>query len=422
MSTASRQDVLSLRRAPVGSARLFGAWARLAARLRRSSQSRPASKPVRRHWTINGDFLTLRPTGVARYAREVTLQLDALVAERHPLTRGLDLELIVPRRLDFSLAAIPTRLVPEFRHPRLPQLWVQLQLPMHVRGGLLSFCNLAPVMVKRHIACIHDLHTWLMPKSYGRTFCWAHHVILPLLGRRAARITTVSELSREHLIQFGVAPSEKIVVTYNGSDHAKRWNPDHSRLAMKATRPFALCLGQPQKYKNVDLLMQLAPMLDQMGVDLWMAGGIDMATLRSQGLSVPENVRLLGRISDDDFAKVLGEALCFLFPSRIEGFGLPVVEAMTHGCPVVASTSPCLPEVCGDAALLADPDDIEGWLVAISSLKDDSALRQELIKKGHARASAFSWRAIAQRYLELMAEIDGITPAAGNLVELEEAE
>jgi glycosyltransferase involved in cell wall biosynthesis len=375
-----------------------------------------------RHWAINGDFLTLRPTGVARYAREVTLQLDALVAERHPLTRGLDLELIVPRKPDVPLTAIPTRLVPEFSHPRLPQLWVQLQLPMHVTGGLLSFCNLAPVAVKRHIVCIHDLHTRLMPESYGRFFRWAHRAILPLLGRRAARITTVSELSREHLVQFGVAPHEKIVVTYNGSDHARRWDPDRSRLAMKATRPFVLCLGQPQKYKNVQLLVRLAPLLDQMGLDLWMAGGIDMATLRNQSVSVPTNVRLLGRISDDDFAKALTEALCFLFPSRIEGFGLPVVEAMALGCPVVASTAPCLPEVCGDAALLADPDDVDGWLGAISNLKEDSALRLKLIKKGHARAAAFSWRAIAERYLALMAEVDCVVPAAGNQVEFREAE
>ena len=155
-----------------------------------------------RRWNINGDFTTLKPTGVARYARETTLALDALLAERHPLAEGLALELLVPRpiRDPLPLKAVPVRLVPEYSRPRLPQFWVQAQLPRHVEGGLLSFCNLAPVALKRQIACIHDLHTMTMPESYGRLFRWAHRLILPALGRRAAGITTVSEFSRSEIV------------------------------------------------------------------------------------------------------------------------------------------------------------------------------------------------------------------------------
>jgi len=284
-----------------------------------------------------------------------------------------------------------------------------------VKGGLLSFCNLAPVAVKRHIVCIHDLHTRLMPESYGLFFRLAHRVILPLLGRRAARVTTVSGLSREHLVAYGVAPRSKIVVTHNGSDHALRWKRERARLALKPDRPFVLCLGRPQKYKNVALMLGLAPALERMGLDLWMAGDIDATALCQYGPRVPGNVRLLGRISDDEFASALTHALCFLFPSRIEGFGLPAVEAMALGCPVVASTSPCLPEVCGNGALFADPDDTEGWLRAIVNLKDNRALRSRMIDLGRARASAYSWRSIAERYLALMAEVDGLSPCLGEM-------
>src|SRR5690606_12234940 len=126
----------------------------------------------RRQWTINGDFVALQPMRVARYAREVTLALDRLVAEGHPLARDLDLTVVVPApaRESLPLRATEVEVVPEFRRPRLPQLWVQLQLPGHVRGGLLSFCNLAPVAVSRQIVCIHDLQTRLVPESYGRFF------------------------------------------------------------------------------------------------------------------------------------------------------------------------------------------------------------------------------------------------------------
>ncbi|MBZ9892218.1 glycosyltransferase family 4 protein [Mesorhizobium sp. BR1-1-3] len=363
----------------------------------------------RRRWTINGDFTTLRPTGVARYAREVTLALDALISEGHPLGRDLEIDLVVPRPLSepLRLDAIPVRVVPEFSRPRLPQFWVQAQLPWHVPGGLLSFCNLAPVALRRQIACIHDMHTRLMPSSYARGFRWAHRLILPALGRQAARITTVSQLSRSHLIKFGIAPEENIVVTYNGSDHANRWDAARSTLAVDRSRPYVLCLGRrDQEYKNMGLLAKLAPHLDAMGLDLWMPGDVDEATLLRYIPQMPGNIVLPGRIGDDDFKKALEGALCFLFPSRIEGFGLPAVEAMASGCPVVASTSPCLPEICGDSALYADPDDVQSWAEAIRLLMLAPDLRQRLVTKGNARASSYSWRWIAWKYLELMIQVD----------------
>lgn len=397
----------------VASAREAAADARPSSSIARAAKwwsKAPAdhSRLALRHWAINGDFVTLQPTGVARYAREVTQQLDALIAEQHPLTRGLHLELIVPRETSFRPSHIPTRLVPEFQRPRLPQFWVQAQLPFHVRGGLLSFCNLAPVATRRHIACIHDLHTWLMPESFGRGFRWAHKIILPLLGRRAERITTVSGLSRDHLVANGVAPQSKIVVTYNGADHARRWSAARSRFAPKSERPYVVCLGRDLKYKNTELMLRLAPFLNDMGIDLYVAGSVDLSAYQRDGIQLTDNIYALGRIDDNDFARVLSGALCFIFPSRIEGFGLPAVEAMVHGCPIIASTAPCLPEICGDAALYAHPDRIDDWLAAISRLNENKAFRAELIERGNARAADYSWRKIAEQYLQLMAEVDGV--------------
>ncbi|MDN5928466.1 MAG: glycosyltransferase family 4 protein [Hyphomicrobiales bacterium] len=369
-----------------------------------------------RRWSINGDFTTLRPTGVARYARETTLALDALLAEGHPLAKGLALELLVPRPIDDPLAlrAIPVRLVPEYSRPRLPQFWVQAQLPRHVEGGLLSFCNLAPVALKRQIVCIHDLHTMIVPESYSRPFRWVHRLILPALGRRAAGITTVSEFSRSQIAACGVAAARKVTVTYNGSDHAGRWEAARSNLGRWPDWPYVLCLGQGQRYKNMELLGRLAPVLARIGLDLWIAGDIAPDKMFADGK--PANVRLIGRVGDDDLKAALAGALCFLFPSRIEGFGLPAVEAMAAGCPVVASTSPCLPEICGEAALYADPDDIGAWIECVKRLKDDKTLRGRLVAAGKAQASTYSWRRVAETYLELMASIDGIgvEPAHGS--------
>jgi len=361
-----------------------------------------------RMWTINGDFLLLQPSGIARYAREVTTALDQLLAEGHPLTAGLQLDLIVPRAGgNLPLRHIPARIVPEFTRPRLPQFWVQAQLPFHVRGGLVSFCNLAPIWHRRHIVCIHDLNVRLTPESYAPLFRIAHRSILPLLGRRARLITTVSELSRDSLIRFGFAPAHKTVVTYNGSDHTARWDANRSMLDLDGCRPFVLWLGSSLKHKNPELLRRIANSLDEAGVHVLIAGSADASAVSAFGSEKPPNFRLLGRISDDDFARALSKALCFLFPSRVEGFGLPAVEAMARGCPVVASRASCLPEICGDAALYAGPDDAEAWVGAIGALRSNANLRRDLISKGITRAANYSWRSIAELYVALMARVDG---------------
>lgn len=357
-----------------------------------------------RSWTINGDFTALRATGVARYASEVTQALNTLIADRHPLTTDLDLQVVAPA--PFKLTHIPVHVVPEFRSPRLPQFWVQFQLPRHVRGGLLSFCNLAPVTVAKHIVCIHDLHTFLMPESYGLGFRLAHRAILPLLGKFATRITTVSELSREHLVHYGIARNEKIITTYNGCDHALRWNAERSTLKLDDLQPFVLFFWRSQKYKNNELILKIAEPLAARGINIVLVGEEpDNAVVAAQLAAAP-NIKFVGRIDDNTLAYALSKALCLIFPSRIEGFGLPAVEAMALGCAVIASSSRCLPEICGGGALYADPDDPSAWVEAIVMLHSDPESKLRLIARGKTIAEKYSWRKIAEIYLAAMAEAD----------------
>ncbi|WP_447675399.1 glycosyltransferase family 4 protein [Methylobacterium sp. M6A4_1b] len=369
-----------------------------------TSRQRPRGHASTRSWTINGDFLTLNPEGVARYARELVRALDSLVSEGHPLTEGLRLTIVSPIAPpeSFSLQTIPVHVVPEAIRPHLPQVWVQFQLPRHVSDGLLSFCNLAPLAVSRQIVCIHDLQTRLTPKSYGRLFRWIHRVMLPLLGRRVARIVTVSEASRQHLATYGVAVPGKISVGYNGSDHALRWQPDRAGV-QAAPRPYVLCIGRTQAHKNPELVRSIAAPLDAAGFDLAVVGNPDQ--LRPL-MGEAANLRYLGRLDDDALAATLRTAHCLLLPSRFEGFGLPAVEAMAWNCPVIASTSPCLPEICASAALYADPEEPDAWVAAILSLAADPELRARLVAAGQRRVERFSWRAVAETYLSLMAEMD----------------
>jgi glycosyltransferase involved in cell wall biosynthesis len=361
----------------------------------------------KRYWTINGDFLHLRPTGIPRYAREVTLALDVLVAEGHALARGLNLRIVASRQGQekLLLRAIELQIVPELFKPRIPQSWVQLQLPLQVRGGLVNLSNLGPVVMSKQITCIHDLHPLTMPESFGRVFRWTHRCLQPILGRRSSFVTTVSNYVGDQLVQFGVAPREKIVVTYPGHEHALKWRPENSKIAI-GSRPFVLSLARDLKYKNTELIFRIARSLDGAGIDIYLAGEFDIATLESKYGPRTRNIRLFGRTSDDDFAKALDNALCFLFPSRTEGFGLPAVEAMSRGCPLIVASAGSLPEVCADAALYAGPDDDQGWLSAIQRIKNENGLRQLLIENGRERVQTFSWRKIAETYLSLMQMAD----------------
>lgn len=365
--------------------------------------------PGVRTWTINGDFLALRPNGVVRYAEEVTRALDALVTERHPSTAGLRLQIVAPCQpaAPLSFRSIPIRIVREWKKPRIPQFWVQGQLPWYVSGGLLSFCNLGPVMARRQIICMHDIQTRLVKQSYGWGFRLVHRLLMPLLGRSCYAVTTVSKFSERHLRSFGVVPEDKLLVTYNGHEHAVRWDPYRSTLPLDGKRPFVLALGRGEKHKNRNLLREIAHPLDRMGLDLFVAGDVDPRVLMRDGeTDLPSNLRLLGRISDDDLAKALDHALCFLFPSLMEGFGLPGLEAMARGCPVIVSDAACLPEIYGDAALYAPPQDLSAWADQVGRLAGDPRLRQAMCEKGRARAELYSWRAIAEQYLDVMARAD----------------
>jgi glycosyltransferase involved in cell wall biosynthesis len=359
---------------------------------------------IKRPWTINGDFTALGLGGVGRYGREVTLALDRLVAEGHPLARDLELTLVVPAvpPHPLQLRAIRIKVLPEFRYPRLPQLWVQLQLPRAVRGGLLSFCNLAPIAIKRQIVCIHDLHTRLVPESYSIGFRLVHRMILPILGRRCRTVTTVSEFTRRHLADYRVAPLHKTVVTYNGHEHALNWSSRGRIDDLSSPRPFVLCLGRSQKYKNTAIAWKITAELEKLGIDVHIGGDFDPGPL-VQEFGSPPNLKILGRLSDEELGAELSTATCLLFPSRIEGFGIPAVEAMALGCPVVTSSAACLPEVCGDAALYADPDRPDDWVTAVALLQRDAALRENLKARGLERVKRYSWGRIAEQYLEMMA-------------------
>jgi glycosyltransferase involved in cell wall biosynthesis len=363
---------------------------------------------MERYWAINGRFLGQPTSGVQRYAREVIQALDSLLSEQPKHGDDLVVELLAPpnARSQLPLKTIHTRTV----GTSSGHGWEQFALPFYARGGLISLCNTGPLAKKKQIVCIHDVNTRNYPHSYSFAFRSFYHLLLPALGRSAQAIATVSNHSAGDLDRYGICKRGKVLVAPNGHEHALSWQPTHSDATRAAAGPDTIVLmGSNIPHKNVGLILGMAQKLGGAGFRIAVIGNIDKHVYNNSDLNTAAaNVTWLGRVTDDEFAALLRDSLCLAFPSFVEGFGLPPLEAMAIGCPVVVSDTASMPEVCGDAALYASPYNPEEWLEHFMRLRRETGLREQMIMRGWARTRRYRWGATARLYLDLMAQMDGI--------------
>ncbi|WP_213770690.1 glycosyltransferase family 1 protein [Bradyrhizobium sp. dw_78] len=352
---------------------------------------------------VNGRFLTQPVTGVQRYARNVLTAMNAALSDLSASTPII----APPSAPDPVLSAMPL----VSAGPLAGHCWEQIVLPTRWRGRLLNLCNTAPVAKADQVVCIHDANIFVAPESYGTAFRTVYRTLQPLLARRAARITTVSADSARQIARYLPVRAEDIVVLPDGHEHALAWNPALARIGPSvitegrehSERGFVLALGSHARHKNLPLLLKIAPELAEMGLDIVVAGG-GAGIFAAEILASAPNVRMIGYVTDHDLAYLMERTLCLLFPSWTEGFGLPIVEAMARGCPVVSSDRASMPEVCGDAALMAPPDNPAAWVDHVRALARSRDLRQNLIGRGREQVRLFSWANTAAGYLELMRE------------------
>jgi glycosyltransferase involved in cell wall biosynthesis len=351
-------------------------------------------------FAINGRFLMQDATGVQRYALNVARALDAVL--------GADAQ--IPIIAPAGAADPGLHHVPLLQSGWLSgHAWEQVVLPALWRGRLLNLCNTAPAVKSDQIVCIHDANIFAAPDSYSRIFRSVYHNLQPRLARHSARIATVSHAAARQLARHLPIRVEDIAVLPNGHEHALSWDPTLAQIAPKFladtftanNRRFVLALGSRARHKNLALLVKAADGLDELGIDVVIAGG-DAGIFAPGTLEERPNIHLMGRVSDHDLAYLLDRALCLVFPSLTEGFGLPIVEAMARGCPVVASHSASMPEVCGDAALLASPFDPAAWISHIRALNGSPQLSRDLVGRGHEQVQHFSWSQTANGYLQLL--------------------
>ena len=189
---------------------------------------------------------------------------------------------------------------------------------------------------------------------------------------------------------------------HNAADHILRVRPDEDEVVKP---PYFLVFGSQAPHKNVETVLKAAAAYENRDIPLVIAGGSNGRIFQNTDAGDSEGIIRLGRLSDEALVSLYQKATALLFPSLTEGFGIPPLEAMQLGCPVVASDGGAIPEVCGEAALYVSPRDVEGWVKAMQRIASDAGLRQELRDKGFARAARFTWTDAARGYLELIADL-----------------
>ncbi len=278
----------------------------------------------------------------------------------------------------------------------------------------------SPVTRCRQVVTVHDISFDRFPSFFSPRVGLMLRTLVPFSMRRASRVITVSQHARREIVDRYRLPPERIAVTYEAA--APQFQPvtdvrllEDVRRRYGLTPEYVLALGNLQPRKNlarlVDAYARARSRGHLAGVQLVLAGKAqwrESEVVRLvQASAFGRDILFPGYIADEDLPALYGGARAFVYPSLYEGFGLPPLEAMACGTPVVCSQAASLPEVIGDAALMVDPLDTAALMAALIRLDVEPTLGQELRQRGLRRAAAFSWARCADETLAVYRQVLG---------------
>jgi len=260
---------------------------------------------------------------------------------------------------------------------------------------------------------IHDLLALRYPAQHRFQSLYMQ-LFLPAQIKLARKIICVSECTKQEVLHKYHCDSNKISVVHNGYDpqlfhlHSTTADEDHLKHLQVNRGPFALVVGATYPHKNIELLLNVWAELPYptRTMTLAIVGGNtpykqELQEL-AQKLGFDDRIRFLGYVSNEALASLYRRASMLLYPSRFEGFGLPLLEAMACGCPVICSNTDSLSEVAGDAVLYCDPDDLADWRTSIVELLASPTLQHFFRSKGLERVQSFGWEKTAEQIAQII--------------------
>lgn len=306
----------------------------------------------------------------------------------------------------------------------LVTLWQRLGIPFPVElitGRTDVFYSpdfvLPPTRPSKKILTVHDLSFKRVPETAVPNLKWYLEGAVPRAVKRADLIFADSNATRADLVELFGANPDRVQTLYSGvEEHFRRVTDERVLGAVRSryalVKPFILSVGTIEPRKNLTRLVEAYSRLPGLAdLDLIIAGGRGWTYKEIYSspakYHVQDRARFLGFVAESDLPALYSLATLFVYPSLYEGFGLPVLEALACGAPVITSNNSSLPEVAGDAAVLVEPRDVEALIEAMNCLLNDSALRQEMSRRGPERAKKFSWDSSAR---QLLAAFDKAPP------------
>lgn len=356
---------------------------------------------------IDGHHLNGKPQGSRTYLLNLVRELVRLAPEQSFYLYSFDPE--ETRRLVDGPCLRQRRVFPKSARVRLPIVVPALQARDRLSVFHSQYIS-PPLSGIAEVVSIHDIlfetHPELFKGAFSKTSIW----LIRRSARRARFVLTVSEFCRREILDRYGLPAERVVVTPDAVD-AALFRPLEDtfdvRARYKLDRPFILSVGRLEPRKNLERLIRafdLARQRIDRGLQLVVVGKDDFhfESIHGEAARLPEgSVRFLGPVPDEDLPALYNIARLLAFPSLVEGFGMPILEAMACGTPVVASNRGALAEVGGDAALWVDPEDEESIASGIEQVLTGEALAVKLKHAGLERASRFRWEDTAARTLEV---------------------
>lgn len=350
---------------------------------------------------VNLSYLSHKPTGISTYAQNVypyLKPLNPILLAREPVE-------------DYRYHRIPGGMTPEqgLRGHLKRLLWTQFGLPRlsrRLRSRLLfSPLPEAPIYsYSRYVVMVHDLIPLRFPQGSWHLNAY-HRYVLPKVVTQARHVICNSQSTADDVMAFFGVRANRITpipLAYN----RLKFRP--LNLPPRTDRPYFLYVGRQATYKNIQsIISAFAALPNCEEYELWLAGPTDRRyTPRWQALTkslgIREQVKFMEYVTDEKLPMLMAQAIALVFPSLWEGFGLPVLEAMACGTPVITSNVSALPEVSGDAAILVDPYNLDELIAAMHAIATDYNLRDNLSELGLLRSSEFSWAKTGQQTLEIL--------------------
>lgn len=358
-----------------------------------------------------GDLLQGSRTYIANLTKSL-LRIDA----ENEYSLYLPSSLPLPPGLSLSPGRKVRRSIPS---SRLARIAFSFSRRLRRDGVRLFHCQyMGPLFCPcPYIVSIHDIIHETRPEFYPRRLRLLMRLFYPFSARRAARVITGSRYTRAELVRLYGLPEEKVVVTPYGASAEFQVVEDRDRVRRAAARygitgDYILFVGRIEPRKNLRGLLAAYEIL---AADSAVRHKLVIAGMKDplfpgffDGLLSPARIPeviFTGRVSPEDLVLLYNGADLFVYPSFAEGFGLPVLEAMSCGLPVITSNATSLPEVAGDAGIAVDPDDRSGLAAAIRRVLGDNGLREELGRRSLRQARRFSWERTAEQTLEVYREV-----------------